>query len=228
MNSAKKILGLAILATAPAMASAVEVSGNVTLASDYTFRGQSQTNERGAIQGGFDADFGNGFTLGAWSSNVDGGAGTENTQELDLYAGYSFAVSEGVSLDLGYTHYIYPGKEVESNYDEFLVGVSFAGASLSVIYSPEYFGSDNGSAVITNLDYSMAVNEAVSIDYHIGYIDGAEDGIVDSDSQYVDYKIGVNYGVGGVTLGLAYVGTDTDSNADILDDRMVLSISKSL
>lgn len=226
MKSMKKMLGLAILAGAPMAASAVEVSGNVTLASDYTFRGVSQTNERGAIQGGFDVDFGNGFSLGTWSSNVD--FGNENTQELDLYGGYSFAVSESVSIDLGYIHYMYPGNEAESNYDEFVVGVSVSDFSASVIYSPEYFGDGLGEAYIVNLDYSLSVNDAVSVDFHVGSTTTEDDGQVDTDDGYIDYLVGVNYDVAGVTLSLAYVGTDADMNSDLYDDRMVLSISKSL
>ncbi len=226
MKSMKKMLGLAILAGAPVVASAAEVSGNVTLASDYTFRGVSQTNERGAIQGGFDVDFGNGFSVGTWSSNVD--FGSENTQELDIYGGYSFAVNDMVSVDLSYVHLMYPGLEVEANYDEFAVGVSVSDFSVSVIYSPEYFGDGLGSAMILNLDYSLSVNDAVSVDFHVGQTTTEDDGQVDTDDGYIDYLVGVNYDVAGVTLSLAYVGTDADTSAASYDDRAVLSISKSL
>ncbi|MBD2857920.1 hypothetical protein IB286_02795 [Spongiibacter sp. KMU-158] len=230
MKSMKKMLGLAILAGAPMAASAAEVSGNVTLASDYTFRGISQTSERGAIQGGFDVDFGNGFSLGTWASNIDADAGAPDgtsQQELDIYGGYGFAVSESVSIDLGYIHYIYPGLEKEFNYDEFVVGVSVSDFSVTLVYSPDYFGAGGDDAFILNLDYSLSVNDAVSIDFHVAQTDHKV-GVVDSDDGYVDYSVGFNYDVAGVTLGLAYVGTDFDANSDSADDRMVLSISKSL
>ena len=45
----------------------VTTSANVGLYSDYRFRGVSQTDEGIAIQGGFDADFGNGFYVGNWN-----------------------------------------------------------------------------------------------------------------------------------------------------------------
>ena len=60
------------------------ISGNVTLATDYVFRGQSQTDEEAAIQGGFDMEFG-GFYLGTWASNVD--FGTDAQAEIDYYGG---------------------------------------------------------------------------------------------------------------------------------------------
>ena len=42
-------------------ADSFEVSGNVTLTSDYSFRGWSQTTRDPAIQGGFDIEFEEGF-----------------------------------------------------------------------------------------------------------------------------------------------------------------------
>ena len=54
-------------------AQAIEASANVTLTSDYRFRGISQTGEDAAIQGGFDLGFEPGFYIGTWASSVDFG-----------------------------------------------------------------------------------------------------------------------------------------------------------
>ena len=43
-------------------------SGNVTIASDYSFRGVSQTGLLPAVQGGFDYELDNGFSFGTWAS----------------------------------------------------------------------------------------------------------------------------------------------------------------
>ena len=64
-------------------ASAVEISGNVGLSSDYIWRGMTQTNGDAAINGGFDLATDNGFYFGTWSSNA-GGAGSNYSMELDL------------------------------------------------------------------------------------------------------------------------------------------------
>ena len=54
-------------------------TGNVGLFSQYVFRGISQTNEKPAVQGGFDVSHKSGFYVGTWNSNVswicDGSAG---------------------------------------------------------------------------------------------------------------------------------------------------------
>ncbi|MAK45206.1 MULTISPECIES: TorF family putative porin [Spongiibacter] len=229
MNTWKKMLGVAVVTAAPFAASAAEISGNVTMATDYVFRGYSQTSEKGAIQGGFDVDFGNGFYVGTWASNVD--FGSEVTTEMDFYGGYAFDVAEGVGLDLGVVHFMYPGDEAALNYQEYIASVSVSDFSFGLVYSPDYFGDGNGDATVINLDYSMSVAENVSLDFHVGQTTTDEDGLVDDDDSYIDYMIGANYDVADVTLTLAYYGTDVDNDAaadGAADDRFVFSISKSL
>ncbi|MGB1455577.1 MAG: TorF family putative porin [Spongiibacter marinus] len=223
------MLGVAVVTAAPFAASAAEISGNVTMATDYVFRGYSQTSEKGAIQGGFDVDFGNGFYVGTWASNVD--FGSEVTTEMDFYGGYAFDVAEGVGLDLGVVHFMYPGDEAALNYQEYIASVSVSDFSFGLVYSPDYFGDGNGDATVINLDYSMSVAENVSLDFHVGQTTTDEDGLVDDDDSYIDYMIGANYDVADVTLTLAYYGTDVDNDAaadGAADDRFVFSISKSL
>ena len=45
-------------------------TGNVGLFSQYVFRGISQTNEKPAVQGGFDVAHKSGFYAGTWASNI--------------------------------------------------------------------------------------------------------------------------------------------------------------
>ena len=74
----KKIVSALVLAGitgVPALAMAEDsphsLSGNVSMASDYLFRGISQTGGDAAIQGGLDYSHSSGFYLGTWGSNVD-------------------------------------------------------------------------------------------------------------------------------------------------------------
>lgn len=111
-------------------------TGNVALASQYVFRGLSQTNGKPALQGGFDYSHAGGFYLGTWLSNIswytDQNAGTASAPtalaspaavgapyvpgrsnsanlEWDFYGGYKRTFSTGWSLDLGLIKYYYPG-----------------------------------------------------------------------------------------------------------------------
>ena len=83
-----------------AMPSFAAVSANVSFASDYVWRGMTQSDGP-AIQGGFDFESESGFYAGIWGSNVNfnDGAGSE----LDYYAGYGFSLGE-VGVDLSLIH----------------------------------------------------------------------------------------------------------------------------
>ena len=64
----KKLFLLVGLLSLPTFAS---VSANVTLTSDYVWRGLGQTAGNPAIQGGFDYASDGGFYAGIWASNVE-------------------------------------------------------------------------------------------------------------------------------------------------------------
>ncbi|MBP0445510.1 TorF family putative porin [Roseomonas sp. SSH11] len=78
-----------------------------TISSDYLFRGVSQTQNRGAVQGTVDIQHSTGFYVGAFVSNVTF-LGTNARQEIDALAGWRTTLG-GVSLDLGGIAYTYPG-----------------------------------------------------------------------------------------------------------------------
>ena len=74
----KKLLTLVGAATlAAGSAVAAEIEANVALATDYSFRGWSQTQRDPALQGGFDIAFESGFYVGTWGSNVNFGPGSD-------------------------------------------------------------------------------------------------------------------------------------------------------
>ena len=53
-------------------ASAVEISSNVALSSDYIWRGITQTDGDISVNGGFDLSTDMGFYFGTWASNQSG------------------------------------------------------------------------------------------------------------------------------------------------------------
>jgi len=205
-----------------AFAQAGEIEGNVALATDYVFRGVSQTNEEPAISGGLDYGFENGFYLGTWGSNVDFGGPA--TAEIDFYGGYAFETAGGSEIDLGYVFYYYSGN-TDLNYSELQASISFSDITLGLVYSPDYFGSDS-DAFVLNADYSFGFAENWSLDFHVGYTTTDEEGIAAPGDDYVDYSVGLTTSGAGVDWALTFYGTDID-DIDVADDRFVLSVSKS-
>ena len=223
--SIKKIalggLTATLLATST-FSNAAEIEGNVALATDYVFRGFSQTLEEPAISGGLDYGFENGFYLGTWGSNVDFGG--DATAEIDLYGGYAFETVGGAEVDLGYVFYYYSG-ETDLNYSEFQASVSFSDITLGLIYSPDYFGSDS-DAFVLNADYSLGLSEAWALDFHVGYTTTDEDDIAAPGDNYVDYSVSLSTSAIGADFALTFYGTDVD-DVDLADDRVVFSIGRS-
>ncbi len=214
-------------------AHAVEISGNVTLASDYSFRGVSQTDRDPAIQGGFDVAFDNGFYLGTWSSNVSFGT---TSQELDLYGGYSGQINENLSFDVNYVRFEYPGDGSNLDYNEFGGSLSSAGFTVGVIYSDEYFALDDVSWIYPYVEYSLSLPNDASLDFHVGWSsvdDNSDDDWVSlfGDEDVIDYSVTYTVPIMGVDLGIGIVGTDAD-DSDGCDKfcelRPILSLSKSL
>src|SRR3982750_919898 len=113
-------IALATAATASVNAQAQQaapapspVTGNITLASEYRFRGIDQTAGKPAIQGGFDYSHASGVYLGNWNSNISQGAGFPGGNiEMDFYGGWKKAFGD-FGLDLGAIYYYYPGSDAQ-------------------------------------------------------------------------------------------------------------------
>ena len=108
--------GLPSFALAQAAAAQPEhtFTGNLSLASEYRYRGIAQTNARPAVQGGFDYAHASGLYAGTWMSNVswlsDAGAGAiSSSVEWDFYGGYQGGVGD-IGYAAGPPCYYYPGK----------------------------------------------------------------------------------------------------------------------
>jgi uncharacterized protein (TIGR02001 family) len=130
------------------------LSANIALATEYVFRGVSQTAENPAVQGGFDITCGI-FYAGVWGSNLDfggdalwGGAGTEDVAniEMDWYLGIK-PVTGKITWDFGVIYYTYPGSinpvGRELNYVELKAGASAelwkdGTIGFTAFYSPDY------------------------------------------------------------------------------------------
>ena len=91
---------LAVSETVPSPLGDFDVSMNVGLTSDYIFRGISQTQSNGAIQGGLDVAHESGLYVGTWASNVDFGG--DASVEFDYYLGFGNNITENISYDLGW------------------------------------------------------------------------------------------------------------------------------
>jgi uncharacterized protein (TIGR02001 family) len=156
------LAGSAVPAFAEEETGPFTLSGTVGIVTEYRFRGVSQSDEKMAIQGGITVSHESGGYAGVWASNLAGWGtfGGSNT-ELDLILGYKLAVTEGVSLDVGATWYMYPGGYNNTDFIEPYAKLSGtigpASATLGVAYAPKqealgpaYLSSDDIAANFPN------------------------------------------------------------------------------
>lgn len=245
---ATTMVGMLVLAGAPAGAHA-GTSGNISLASDYVFRGVTQTNQDPALQGGIEYAADSGFYAGGWGSNISWLSDASTTLapissslELDLYAGYRGKFSDAASFDVGALYYWYPG-DFPSGFNsadtlELYAGITVAASekvSLGAKYSyaaTDLFGYTNSDdSGYLDLSANFAVSDGWTIGAHAGkqWIEGND------PFEYSDWKLGVTKSFqSGFSVGLAYSDTDADSalytnvhGNRIAGSALVLSVAKS-
>ena len=227
-----KVLATLAVAALTVPAAAVEIEGNVTLASDYSFRGWSQTMRDPAIQGGFDVALDSGLYVGTWGSNVNFGAaddGNVASMEWDLYVGWSGDLSDDVSVDVSFIHFEYPGDRENLNYQEFAASLAFGDVTLGINYSSEYLAVDNVTFFYPYAQYSYGFNDDVSLDFHIGFNQAdspTEDFFgADQGDEYVDYSAAISFPLAKATMSFGVFGTNNDDCGRDCEVRPILSLS---
>jgi uncharacterized protein (TIGR02001 family) len=151
-------------------AAAADVAGNVTLATDYRFRGISQLKGQfsPAIQGGFDFATDVGFYIGTWASNVNF---TEGAIETDVYGGFKGMIDEELAYDIGVLYYGYPHDGNNDNdlaYTEVYGSLTYKGFKFGVNYSDDYF-AESGKFFYPYIDYGFDPIENLTLSFHYGY-----------------------------------------------------------
>jgi uncharacterized protein (TIGR02001 family) len=189
-----------------------ELSSTWTLASDYDFRGASQTAKDPAIQGSIDFATDTGWYVGAWASNVDFDSDVD--VEVDLYTGFSGGEEDGLGWDVGFVYYAYPD-DSDLNYPEIYGKLNYGMFSGGLFYSNDWINSGE-SSIYASGDVSVPLPQNFSLNLHAGYSFG--DFFEDLDSEYLDYSIGVGYTVGKFDLALKYVDTTLDEGDAVFSD----------
>lgn len=226
-----RTLKLALAAAAASLcfagaAQAQEDSGpsfsfNLGAASEYVFRGFSQTDEDPQVFGGVDASYGIAYA-GAWVSNVDFLDSTDI--EFDLYAGIK-PTAGAVTFDLGVIYYGYTDQPSGADYDywEFKAAASVpagpATLGAAIYYSPDFFGVAD-DAIYYEANVAVPIpNSKFTVSGAIGYQE--QDGGLD----YTTWNAGVGFALTDhVSLDVRYHDTDASSGADPLgygDARVV-------
>jgi uncharacterized protein (TIGR02001 family) len=218
-----------------ASASPFEVSGSVSLVSDYRFRGVSFSDIGPAIQPYLQVSTTPGFFVSFWGSNVSDFNGA--TTEIDLSAGWSGTVA-GLDTSVGVLAYLYPGG-TGTDVVEFFGTTGFAlgpaTATLGLNWAPAQANLATSNRYLYGAVSSAIPGTPVTLKASLGNERGS---FVSDDTGRTtgkwDWLVGVDLSVSSVTLGVAYIGSDLPSRHSSGDranrlgrDGILLSLSAS-
>jgi uncharacterized protein (TIGR02001 family) len=219
---------------------AFTISGGVTLASQYRFRGISLSDEQVALQGTLNISHSSGFYAGLWGSSLDGfGELGGSNLELDLYAGWRHQVAHGVTVDAGLLYYAYPGSkggdfEFFEPYANVTVTRGPVTGKAGIAFAPSQDALTNNSNTYVYGEVSLAIpHSPVTLTSHLGNSHG--DTPLTPSGDYVDWSLGANVAWRNLTVGVAYVDTNlsaTEAAAggatrDIVDGAVVATLGAS-
>jgi len=198
----KNTLAVALLSvmSIPAFAG---ISGGVSYANDYIFRGQSQTGGDASIMAQIDWSHDSGVYAGVWTGEVDFDSAD---RETDMYFGYAMDLGS-VGIDVAYVDYAYSGNDALDGSEIWLTG------TLGDISITHIMGQDEWN------DYTEFGYSVMGVDLSFGMFDNVGDNVKVSKS--FDLPMGLEGSV-------AYVDFTADSDSGMMDeDAVVFAISKS-
>ncbi len=204
------VLACALMAASNAVAEensgAFDVSGEVSLVSDYRWRGVSLTDNDPALQAGLYVAHTSGFYAGAWGSVPAGGSGDE---EINLMFGGAFSLMGG-DVDLSVVQYLYPDLD-DADYTDLVALYERPVDAWTVRGRLEYAPPQRNiedSSFYAAFETERPIGETgLTLTGSVGW----EDGYFTLEGEKWDYSIGALYEIGAVNFSLTYVDTNEDA-----------------
>lgn len=227
----RTLMGMAVAGATliGSQAHALGLSGNVGVASNYIWRGVTQTDDQAAISGGLDLSTDMGLYLGTWVSNVDFGG--DKGYEMDLYGGYA-GEWDRLGYDVGVILYAYPTQDSSDdqlNFSEAYLGGSYAlsdalsiGANVAYTYWARADDGDDNWYYAANLDYALPIFNGIDTSVYVGRYDFDKSSFAKS---YVHWGASVGKSTDYGDFTIAYDQTDEDSGLNSTNDDPRLTAS---
>ena len=192
------------------------VSGNITAASTYVWRGLPQTVDA-ALQGGLDYSTSQGLHAGVWTSNVAGGS------ELDVTLGFAGA-TKGINFDVGLIVYTFPQYEAAAGPGEdFNFNELYASISKDMLNARLSTSDEAGTYIEVNANFEKFA-AGLDLGLHFGSydVDTDFDGLSYAGKDYNDYNVSLSTNVNG--FGVSFTLSDTNVTDDSY--RTIIAVSK--
>lgn len=185
----------------------------VMLASDYIWRGVSQTHRTPALQPEIDFDWYWGdntkLNAGIWASNVRYPGYPSAKVEMETWVNLTRNLGKGVALTVEALHYDYPNA-TQLSYPEVSATASWRNANLPLApeaallyaWSWDTYGSGTGS-FYTDLTLKLSLSGGFGVISHYGHSRFSSHSV---DRNYDDWRLGLSHPMlgGDAELGYSY------------------------
>jgi uncharacterized protein (TIGR02001 family) len=143
-----------------------QVSGSVSVVSDYRYRGVSLSHNDPAAQLAVVYDHPHGWYAGAFASTVRIGQPSSDEVQGIFFAGYARTLPSGVTWEAGIDYSGFTGTTSYA-YPEAYVGAAYQKVSARLYYSPRYYGRASDS-IYAEFNAAHRLFDRVQLVAHVG------------------------------------------------------------
>lgn len=207
-----------------------EFHGYLTAATDYVFRGVSQSNEQATLQAGLDYSRAGGFFAGLFAAGIDYPTSSfrpdPGKTELDAYVGFSHPAGRDFSWDVALIHYQFPDSEADDDtYQELGFNLRYRDVARFGATASDDARTGGSSAWTAELELRRALGSNFQLSGTLGrYTFSRSDW-----RDYLYWDLGVSATTGPWTFDLRFFDTsdeaETLAGPRLTRDRVVASVS---
>jgi len=203
--------GVALGSALVSVAASAQISGSVSLVSNYRFRGVSLSENKPAAQLGVAYDDALGWYAGAFGSTVELAAPAGRGVQVVPFAGYVWRTRAGTSWEIGADYSAFSGFARNYDYPEVYGGVAAGNLSARLYYSNRYFGHDS-AAVYAEVNAAEPLLDRVRLLAHVGVIRISNAATYYAQSERVfDARVGIAVDFDPFSVQLSWAGISSAS-----------------
>jgi uncharacterized protein (TIGR02001 family) len=185
-----------------------QVSGSLTLVSDYRFRGVSLSHNKPAAQLGAVYDDARGWYVGGFASTVQFDDSSRELQTI-AFVGYVWRFPSGLSSEVGADYSAFTGPGGYS-YPEVYWGIAYENLSGRLYYAPRYFSNDS-DAIYGEVNGAQPLLDRVRLLVHAGVLRNSSENIYTGRAVHhvFDARVGVGVDFDQFSVQLNWVGSSS-------------------
>jgi uncharacterized protein (TIGR02001 family) len=191
-----------------AVGASAQLTGTLSVVSDYRFRGVSLSQQKPAVQAGVGYDASSGGYGGVFGSTVQLAGESATAGQAVAFLGVVTPIGGGFNWDVGADYSVF---STNRNYDygEVYTGIASRNLNARVHYSPSYFGLARGS-FYGEINGTHSLGDGFVLLGHVGVLVLAghgDDPYTATARNRVDTRAGLGLEAGGFNLQFVWVGT---------------------